>query len=191
MSLSQVTHKSFPDQLRDAFKTLKTREDVANLLDVSDKGLRHLLYDAAFRTSLYYTFEIPKKSGGIRKITSPIARLKTLQRRLLKVLTAVYTPKNSAHGFVKARSICTNAKIHVRRRHILNIDLEDFFPSINFGRVRGIFLAEPYNCTRDVATVLAQICCYKNELPQGAPTSPIVSNMICGDSPLQLFTLCG
>lgn len=179
MSLSQVTHKSFPDQLRDTFKTLKTREDVANLLDVSDKGLRHLLYGAAFRASLYYTFEIPKKSGGIRKITSPIARLKTLQRRLLKILTAVYTPKNSAHGFVKARSICTNAKIHVRRRHILNIDLEDFFPSINFGRVRGIFLAEPYNCTRDIATVLAQICCYKNELPQGAPTSPIVSNMIC------------
>lgn len=179
MPPSQVTYKSFPDQLKDAFRALKTREDLAELLDVDDRGLRQILYSATFRNSLYYTFDIPKKSGGIRKITAPSTRLRTLQRRLLKILTALYTPKNSVHGFTKTRSICTNTKIHIRKRNLLNLDLENFFPSINFGRVRGIFLAEPYKCTTDVATVLAQLCCYNNELPQGAPTSPIVSNMIC------------
>lgn len=179
MSRSSINYKSFPDQLRDEFKILKTREDIAKLLAVKDRGLRHVLYDSKLKDSLYYTFEIPKKSGDVRKIIAPVNRLKTLQRRLLKVLTAIYEPKNSAHGFITTRSICTNTKVHTRKRHILNLDLEDFFPSINFGRVRGIFLAEPYKCTSEVATVIAQICCYNNELPQGAPTSPIISNMIC------------
>ncbi len=62
---------------------------------------------------------------------------------------------------------------------MLNIDLADFFPSINFGRVRGLFIASPYNLPPDVATTLAQISCHNDELPQGAPTSPIISNMIC------------
>lgn len=160
------------------FASLRTREDVAALLKVSDQGLRHLLYGIKPAT-LYRTFEIPKKSGGIRRIVAPVPRLKTLQRRLLKILEDVYPPKTSAHGFVKSRGICTNANIHLRRKNVLNLDLKDFFPSINFGRVRGVFLASPYNCPREVATVLARICCFNNELPQGAPTSPIVSNMIC------------
>src|SRR5699024_2066569 len=79
--------------------------------------------------------------------------------------------------------------IHVRSRFILNIDLKDFFPSINFGRVRGVFLAKPYNCTKEVATVLAQICCYNNQLPQGSPASPIVSNMICARLDSHLYKL--
>jgi RNA-directed DNA polymerase len=69
--------------------------------------------------------------------------------------------------------------MHQRKQWLLRVDLDDFFPTINFGRVRGMFMAYPFEYPANVATLLAQICCYKNELPQGAPTSPIVSNYIC------------
>ncbi len=65
------------------------------------------------------------------------------------------------------------------KKYVLNVDLKDFFPQINFGRVRGLFMAPPYKLPPTVATVLAQICCHENQLPQGAPSSPIISNMIC------------
>jgi RNA-directed DNA polymerase len=95
------------------------------------------------------------------------------------VLYSVYEPKQTVHGFVASRSILTNAEKHVRRRFVLNIDLEDFFHTIHFGRVQGMFMKPPYNLPQEVSKVLAQICCYDGRLPQGAPTSPIVSNMIC------------
>ena len=98
-------------------------------------------------------------------------------------------PKAPVHGFVPSRSIVTNAQQHVRKRYVFNIDLADFFGSIHFGRVRGVFRKPPYNLPANVATVLAQICCLSNKLPQGAPTSPVVSNMICArlDSQLRLL----
>lgn len=105
--------------------------------------------------------------------------LKRIQQSLDSILTSVYEPKKSVHGFTKSRGIVTNAESHVRKKFILNLDLEDFFGSINFGRVRGMFMAKPYSMPPSVATVLAQICCHENKLPQGAPTSPIISNMIC------------
>jgi RNA-directed DNA polymerase len=102
-----------------------------------------------------------------------------LQRKLNQVLQAVYPVKNVVHGFARGRAIVTNARMHVRARHILNINLKDSFPSVNFGRVRGMFLAKPYQLPEPVATVLAQLCTHKNSLAQGAPTSPVVSNMVC------------
>jgi RNA-directed DNA polymerase len=169
--------RSSPEREID-FKSLKTREDLSELLNVSDRGLRHLIY-AIPSDQLYSTFNIGKRSGGFRTITTPVPRLKNIQRRLLRVLSNVYSPKSNIYGFVQGRNIADNARQHIRRKFVLNIDLEDFFGSINFGRVRGMFLAWPYECTPEVATVLARICCHNNTLPQGAPTSPVVSNMVC------------
>jgi RNA-directed DNA polymerase len=89
-------------------------------------------------------------------------------------------PRRSlAHGFERNRSIITNANLHKRRRYVLNLDLEDFFPSINFGRVRGFFIKDKhFSLHPAVATILAQIACHENELPQGSPCSPIVSNLV-------------
>ncbi|HEY9605767.1 MAG TPA: reverse transcriptase domain-containing protein, partial [Allocoleopsis sp.] len=175
------------EELREHFFNLKTRQDVADLLEISDYQLRYHLYIS--RKKAYKTFTIPKKSGEARIIHTPITPLKIIQKKLNQILRCVYQPKPSTHGFAVGRSIITNASQHLRQRYILNLDIKDFFPSINFGRVRGLYMAFPYHCTEDVATVLAQICCYENQLPQGAPTSPIVSNMICAQLDNQLQKL--
>jgi RNA-directed DNA polymerase len=91
---------------------------------------------------------------------------------------AAYRAHPGAHGFIPARSILTNAKAHAGQRLVFNVDLKDFFPTINFGRVRGLFMAAPFHMGAPAATVLAQICTLKNGLPQGAPTSPVLSNFI-------------
>lgn len=93
------------------------------------------------------------------------------------------------HGFTAHRSVATNAQAHERQSWVLNIDLEDFFPSINFGRVRGLLMARPYGLPANIATIIAQLCCRDRVLPQGAPTSPVVSNMICAKLDSQLNVL--
>jgi RNA-directed DNA polymerase len=160
------------------FANLHDRRDVANLLEISERHLRWVLYGLQpdFR---YRVFSIAKRSGGNREIASPHILLANVQRRLRYVLALVYMPRDSAHGFIQGRSILTNALNHTDKALVLNLDLENFFPSINFGRVRGMFMSRPYGLPAAAATILAQICCDGQALPQGAPTSPIVSNMIC------------
>jgi len=167
-----------PNELRDAFSALRSPQSVAALLEVPYAQLVYHIYKVP-QAKKYSLFQIRKRAGGARRISAPQTALKSLQRKLNQVLQAVYVARDCVHGFVNERSIVTNARPHVRQKHILNIDLADFFPSINFGRVRGVFMARPYRLPANVATILAQICCHHNELPQGAPTSPIVANMIC------------
>ena len=175
-----------PSEQHQAFLSLTSPRDVAKLLDYRYSALVYQLYKVP-GDKKYESFEILKKSGGTRIITSPSLALKLIQRRLAEVLQNTYKPKPVVYGFVIGKNIVDNARHHKKKNWVLNIDLENFFPSINFGRVRGMFMGKPYNLPDSVATVLAQICCFKNELPQGAPTSPIVSNMICAkmDSELQ------
>ena len=181
-----LTLSASPREFRGQFLALRTAQDVADLLEVDLKRLIYHLYRVP-RSQHYTTFDIPKKSGGIRRISAPVTALKIIQQKLNQVLQHVYQPKPSVHGFALERSIVGNAKVHSKRKYIFNVDLKDFFPSINFGRVRGLFMGVPYKLDPAVATVLAQICCFNNQLPQGAPTSPIISNMICAkmDSQLQ------
>ncbi len=176
------------EELKAQFTSLYHPRQIAQLLEVDWAVLTYLIYRSA--EALRYTqFEIPKKDGSPRRILSPNPGLKKVQRKLAYVLNLIYRPKAPAHGFILGRSICTNAAPHVRRKSILNIDIKDFFPSVNFGRVRGLLIASPYGLRPEVATVIAQICCFRNELPQGAPTSPIISNMICGRMDGQLSRL--
>ena len=183
---TSFTLSASPEELRKGFFALETPQDVAALLDARYDRLVWHLYGSEHEQR-YTTFEIPKRSGGTREIRAPQPGLKTLQRKLNQVLQAVYEPRDSVHGFVYGRSVRTNAGAHARRRYVFNVDLESFFPSVNFGRVRGLLMARPYRCSPEVATVLAQIACHDNQLPQGAPTSPILANMVCWgmDSALQ------
>ena len=87
--------------------------------------------------------------------------------------------KSLSHGFRKKHSIVTNAKKHRNKRYVFNVDLKSFFPSINFGRIHGYFIkSRDFQLKPDVATVIAQIACHDNELPQGSPVSPVLSNLI-------------
>lgn len=180
--------KDDPATLKTRFLALTTRKDVAQLLDVRFSILIHTVLRVS-STNKYRSFTIPKKTGGTRTILAPNKTLKIIQRKLADILNCVYEPKPAAHGFVQSRSIVSNAKSHVRRKFVFNVDLYDFFPSINFGRVRGMFMATPYNLPPEAATLLAQICCFDQSIPQGAPTSPIVSNMICSKMDRQLQLL--
>jgi RNA-directed DNA polymerase len=148
---------------------------LAKFLNTDYSNLSKLIYG---KRSPYRTFYIPKKSGGTREIKAPIKILKLIQQKLKVEFEDYSSPRVASHGFIKGRSILTNAKLHINRNYVLNVDLENFFNSINFGRIKKLFESTPFKFTSPVATVLAQICCHENSLPQGAPTSPILSNMI-------------
>lgn len=169
---------------------------IADFIGYQPKGLAYILYGIPDQRK-YSEFEIPKKSGGERRIRSPIEKLKRVQRRLAERLSICLSEIDNiegvkrectlSHGFRPDLDIATNAAPHVRRRWVFNIDLEDFFPSINFGRVRGYFIKNRHFALDETsATIIAQICCWNNELPQGAPTSPVISNLIASNLDISL-----
>ncbi len=174
-----------PEQVA-LFRKLRTLDELATLLGTSSRRLSHLLYRAPHP---YRCFTIPKKGGGERVILAPPNPIGAFQRLVHDCIAAVYIPARMVHGFAPARSVATNAKTHVGRRLLLNFDLSDFFPTINFGRVRGVFRAAPFRFPDNVASVLAHLCCYQGKLPQGAPTSPIISNLVCRGLDKQMVAL--
>ncbi|MDH2347259.1 retron Ec67 family RNA-directed DNA polymerase/endonuclease [Bradyrhizobium sp. SSUT77] len=167
-------------------KAAKSLDDVAQLLGYQPKGLAYILYKIS-DTAKYSEFEIPKRAGGVRRIKAPAPKLKALQRRLANFLYVCLAEieKSGAprrplsHGFARSLSIVSNASTHKRRRYVLNLDLRDFFETINFGRVRGILMRDRrFELEPKVATVIAQIACHDNSLPQGSPCSPVLSNIV-------------
>lgn len=154
----------------------KTRNELAELLKVDIATLTYFAYGSGRR---YSTFEVPKKSGGTRTISAPIDGLLEIQRRLAEQFTKVYPDIPYVHGFINGRSVRTNATYHLNKNQILNIDLKDFFPSITSNRIIGLLRAKPFSFDNKMASAIAGLTCYNGSLPQGAPTSPILSNMIC------------
>ena len=171
----------------DTIDKVKSRNELADFLDIPRKKLSYILYIKGV-DDLYTSFEIPKKSGGFRHIYAPQKDLKVIQRKLAEALyncqkeiwNKCNVNPNISHAFQKEKSFITNAKIHRNKRFVINIDLENFFDSFHFGRVQGYFLKNRnFQLPSEVATVIAQLTCYQGKLPQGAPTSPIITNLIC------------
>lgn len=158
--------------------------------------LRFLAYERALsRVSHYQRFLLPKKTGGYRQISAPMPRLKAAQYWILDNILAKVPVHDAAHGFAPGRSILTNAAPHAGRDVVVNLDMKDFFPTLSWRRVRGKFRGLGYS--EGVATVLALVCTEPDideveldgqrlylrkgprRLPQGAPTSPALTNLIC------------
>ncbi|MDE7359279.1 MAG: reverse transcriptase family protein, partial [Lachnospiraceae bacterium] len=176
------------DKIKHEFFSLITRQDVADLLGITERSLRYFLY-AVRPDNMYTQFVIKKKNGDDRYINAPDEKLRNIQRKLANILNCVYKVKPAAHGFAVDKNIITNAKNHVRRKYVFNMDLENFFDQIHFGRVRGMLMNPPYSIGSEAALVIAQIACYKGKLPQGAPSSPILTNMICAPLDTQFTRL--
>lgn len=166
-------------------KDTKNRKELAELLGFEPSALTSIIYKTPIEER-YVTFEIPKKSGGVRTIKAPNPKLKRLQSHLSHVLQQCLVEieaKNKfklvSHGFRRGGTLADNAKNHKRRRYVFNFDIADFFPSFNFGRVRGFFLKDKsFELAEEVATTIAQIACDGVALPQGSPCSPIISELI-------------
>lgn len=108
----------------------------------------------------------------------------------IKIPSSESKQPSLSHGFVRKRSIITNAMMHYGKKNVLNLDLEDFFGCFNFGRVRGFFIKnKEFKLNEHIATVIAQIACYKNKLPQGSPCSPVISNLITHSLDIRLASL--
>lgn len=170
---------------------------LAARLGISLQQLTYLLYKKNTE-NCYFAFGIKKKDGTLRTINAPNNKLKKIQQRLATLLYQkekeirdyLNISPNISHGFEKDRSIKTNAKVHINKKFVLNIYLKDFFNSFHFGRVRGYFNKNKnFNLDIDTATIVAQLTRYKGSLPQGAPTSPIISNLICQVLDFKLLTL--
>lgn len=141
----------------------------------------------------YRQFKIKKKSGGFRQITAPRSQSFLMMLQAVnEILKAVYTPSDFAMGFTEGRSVVSNATVHKGQNYILNLDLKDFFPSIEQPRVWKRLQLKPFNFPVPIASLIAGLCSmrvtqqnedgkesYAYVLPQGAPTSPIITNMIC------------
>lgn len=156
-------------------KSAVSLNDLAYILGYQPKKLSYILY-VIKEEDKYTKFEIPKKNGKTRIIHAPTDQLKHLQRRLADLLNQCFSElsesqkKSLSHGFRKEHSIVTNAYNHKNKRYVFNVDLKDFFPSINFGRVRGFFIkSHNFSLKEKAATIIAQIACYHNVLPQGSP----------------------
>jgi len=176
--------QTIPDQLIEDAEMIDAlaRSDVHSMSAAIFNARYEDIQGVLYPNPRYKIFHKKKRNGSLRVIREPRRRLKSLQLKLLAYLQArAGKPKPCAQAFINKRSIVTNARKHLERRptFILNIDLENFFPSITFYRVRGVLQKPPFNFSHEVATVLAQMCVVGNELPQGAPTSPFLSNQVC------------
>jgi len=140
----------------------------------------------------YRQFHIPKKSGAKRLITAPFSKSYMYMLRYVNhILQSIHEASKHTMGFVPGRCIVDNATVHVGMNYVFNIDLKDFFPSIERKRIVSRLQHKPFNMTEEVALTIAGLCCmrteeviegktiYKYVLPQGSPASPTLTNIVC------------
>lgn len=195
-------------ELLEGLQKCRTNEDLLLLLNKTKDimygehsrnslRLKSITYygDNRISKKKYKVFKIKKKAGGERVIHAPYKSLKFILRVLNYLLQTIYEPHENAVGFVVGKSIVTGASMHVNKKFVYNIDLKDFFPSIRAARVAAVLQLKPFSIDKKVAGYIANMCSTHldvervvngkwetiNEfvLPQGAPTSPTLTNIIC------------
>lgn len=143
--------------------------ELARRLGVSERQLRDV-------TVAYHAFHVPKRTGGTRTLLAPAPPLKAMQRRLLHRLFRTLRAHPSATGFERGHSIVSNALPHVGQELLIKLDIRDFFGATSAERVRRYFFRIGWDV--EAASLLMRLCVHENGLPQGAPTSPRLSNLV-------------
>jgi retron-type reverse transcriptase len=175
---------------------LKSADELAAAMGITVGELRFLSYSRRVSTINHYQrFQVPKKSGGLRQISAPMPRLKRAQEWVLRHVLEKVPLHDAAHGFRRGRSIVSNAAPHIGADVVVNLDLRDFFPTVTYRRIRGVVRKLGYS--EQIATILALLCSEPDVdrvvldgrtyyvvrgerfLPQGAPTSPALRNLLC------------
>jgi RNA-directed DNA polymerase len=195
-----ASHKSGKKiQEQNGVPVLLTIGAVRKLLNIkSEKQLGYFLLASDAKKGPYTKFTIPKRDENKqREICAPKPQLRWIQRQILDQILSKIPVHDTAHGFIPGRSTVTNAQQHVGAEVILKFDLTDFFPTIHYYRVVGLFASFGYTVgntkftneddSKQVAPTLARLCCYtpnpqfwgEAKCPQGAPTSPAISNLVC------------
>lgn len=165
--------------------TLDSKVSLANELDISEFELSKYIFRADY---LYKRFSIPKKSGGQRHISAPSRELKRIQKWISQNLLKSQPVHEACTGYRVGMNIVDNAQPHVGKDFVLNADIEDFFPSINIDRVNSLFESLGYE--QKFAGYLSRLCTHDELLPQGAPTSPDLANLICKSLDERLSQFC-
>jgi RNA-directed DNA polymerase len=189
-------------QIQAQFAALRTKQDIVKMLsDARCMLLGRECEPFELKTFTYYcnpancrerykTFLVKKKSGGVRTIHAPVRGLKSLLRAFNYVLQCLYEPHEAATGFVLGKSIADNARLHLKRHYVLNLDLKDFFHSFDLYAVKRALMRAPFNLRderEELAFFLASLCTHPFEidgelqtvLPQGSPCSPTLTNILC------------
>ena len=145
------------------------------------------LAQARRRMLMYKEFDIPKRTGGTRRITAPTGKLKDVQKCISVLVAPYYQVPDCVHGFAEGKSVASNASMHTAKNYVLNIDLKDFFPTITYIRVVKSLKELGFN--DEVSDIIARLCTIpmwdeqsqmlRNSLPQGSPASPLLSNIVC------------
>lgn len=201
--------KEQKQEIKNRFKGIENVEQLAELLNwiynakylnrnqetnvvIQAKELNYYAFSAQER---YINFEIPKKNKNeTRPISAPKYKLKTIQKCLNEMFNAIFEPHRNSFGFIPSKSVVDNAQLHVGKNFVYNIDIEGFFPSTEFRRVKTVLGLKPFYLTEakePLAFLIANLCCDKIKitkdgkeievagLPQGAPTSPTLTNIVC------------
>lgn len=156
-----------------------------DLIGDNDNVLKYyIMLDENF---YYKKYKIIKKSGGERTIVTPSFTLKYIQRWILDNILYCIPVSENSHGFTKKKSIFTNAEKHLSKDVVINIDIKDFFPTIKFKEVFRVFKKLGY--TKHLSFIFAKLCTYQKTLPQGAPTSPYLSNIISSKIDKRIMSL--
>ena len=177
-----------------SFLGLQRPIDLCSYLKVDFYAIQDLIAKPSYRH-----YFIPKKSGGNRQIDAPNQVLKRIQKKMNKSLQGIYLgiQPTCAHGFTvhprdqkKVANIVENALPHIGKKQVLNLDLENFFPSIKAKRIRDLLKSDIFQFTENMANAITLLTTINGHLPQGAPTSPVLSNLVCLPLDKQLMAWC-